>query len=406
MTSVSSTVLITVKARLKGRGFVKLIKAYIVDSQVIIRRMMINILRAVHEVELLGATSGKDEEGVMRALDRLEPDVLLLGIEHSESVEMELFHRIREKHPDLAVIVMAPKNVAGATVALETLKSGAVECLSIPDRQAQIPLARRHFLLRAVPALRMIPRLNRGKTQTVHSLLNRNDRDDLTVPDPVEPKNQPRPELIVIGGDSGGVSSLLRLVEELPHPIPVPVVVIQHLPKFYTRALAEELDKLTPMPVREAFDGCELEPGQIYLVPGGQHADLRNRSGRLRLNLHRGPKVQCNRPSIDLLLQSASQACGCHLLTIILSGGGRDGVRGCETVTRSGGTVLVESGESAMLWDLPNRVVRNSTEAEIIPLSALPVRLSNLFADGDTAAGQESLEQISRSETADTEEHQ
>lgn len=327
------------------------IKVYIIDSHVLVRQMMISVLRTISGVKVLGSTSGQDVEGALYNIKKLNPDVVLSGIEHLESDEMQLFSTIRKEWPRLPVIVMAPRNRTGATAVFKALKAGAVDYITLPERYTTVPLAKRHFLKRVVPLLRLTHRLN-------VDLLENFESGDSDLSGKLQKfVSDNRTELVAVGGDTGGVKSLVNLLSGLPESFSVPVVVAQHVPRYYGGVLAEELDKITPLKVRIASHESAPLPGHVYIAPGGKHLEVKKDGSFHRMILHQGPREQRCRPSIDALMRSASQACTDKVLAIFLSGGGLDGVKGARDIVGTGGAILVESKKSALLWDLSRHIV-------------------------------------------------
>jgi two-component system, chemotaxis family, protein-glutamate methylesterase/glutaminase len=353
------------------------IRVYITDSHVLVRQMMVNILRTMQDVSPQGATSGTDEEGIFYTLQNDPPDLLLMGIHEEDSLEMDLLHHIRSAWPSLPIIVITPKSTEGGRIALTALRLGAVEFITTPDRKVNIPNARVHFLKRVVPAIRMAPRLN---LQT----LTQSERYN----EPIIRSSFDRIRLAMVGGDTGGVHSLLKLVSALPSSIPFPILILQHVPAPYTRELSDRIARQTDLPVQILGEHELLTENQLYLVPGGFHATIVKRAERIETELHRGPREHRCRPSLDVLLRSAARSLRHQAMAIILSGGGNDGLDGARTIRQMGGTLLAESQESALLWDLPSRVIRNGWADGIYPASILgreAFRKSALLTDQSVA---------------------
>jgi len=338
----------------------KKIRVYITDSHVLVRQMMVNILRTMQDVIPQGTTSGTDEEGIFYTLQHDPPDLLLMGIHKEDSLEMDLLRYIRSSWPELPIIVITPKSKEGGRIALTALRYGAVEFVTTPERKVNIPNSRVHFLKRVVPAIRMASRLN--LESFTHSVLSS---------EPVVHAPTDRIRLAIVGGDTGGIHSVLKLVSALPASLPFPMLIIQHLPAPFTEQLGKLIAQQTDIPVQVLGERNLLNQNQIYLVPGGFHATIHKRADLIETELHRGPRENRCRPSLDVLLRSAARSLRHQVMAIILSGGGNDGVDGARTLRQAGGTLLVESKDSALLWDLPNRLVKNGWTDGIYPASII-----------------------------------
>jgi two-component system chemotaxis response regulator CheB len=344
----------------------KSLKVLVIDSHVLIRQILVSILKGMDEVHSVTSFSLKSMPDIENEIERVQPDVLFWGLDVSEIREIQLVESIRKSRPDLPVVIMAPLSEKGALLTFQALKLGAVEFITKPARNIGITLSKRHFRKRVVPLTRIIGELNRD-------LLSASKSSETTFP-MVEKVLEQKPqklssnvELILIAGCTGGIKELYRLISELPTGLPVPVVIVQHLPKIYTKALASELDKITELNVREAQNESPLIPGQIYLAPGGYHTVIKSDGYRKVLGIHKGPRENKNRPSIDVLLRSASQAYSHKMLTVFLSGGGLDGVEGAKNVYEAGGKIILQSRESALLWNLNQRISEQLPDLDHYP---------------------------------------
>ncbi len=333
----------------------KSFKVLVVDSHVLIRQILLSIFKEMDEVQSTISLDLKSSKNIENEIKRIQPDVLFLGLDANRKGEIQLVESIRKSWPELPIVVMTPLNEKGASVALQALKLGTVEFITKPDRNIGITLSKRHFRKRVIPLTRIIGELNTDFLSASKS----SERSIAEVEKVLDQKTQKLSssvELILIAGCTGGVKELYKLISELPTELPVPVVIVQHLPKIYTKAFASELDKITELNVREAQNDSPLIPGQIYLAPGGYHTVIRSDGYRKVLGIHKGPRENKNRPSIDVLLRSATQAYRNKMLTVFLSGGGLDGVEGARNVYEAGGKIILQSRESALLWNLNQRI--------------------------------------------------
>ncbi|MDX1618725.1 MAG: CheB methylesterase domain-containing protein, partial [Balneolaceae bacterium] len=161
--------------------------------------------------------------------------------------------------------------------------------------------------------------------------------------------------------------ALFSIIPVLPQSLPITLVVVQHFPKHSTKELARRLNEISEVRVEEAYDGVELKPGTVWLAPGGLHAEVERNGGTLTLKLHRGPRENGVRPSIDLLFRSAGWSLGDELLGIILSGCGRDGIAGARVIREYGGNIIVQDPRDALSHSLPLAVIREGLADNYFP---------------------------------------
>jgi two-component system, chemotaxis family, protein-glutamate methylesterase/glutaminase len=339
----------------------KQLSAVIIDSHVLMRQILASMLRQVESVDNIESLSATTGMPLLSGFQENEPDIIFLGINSFDSAEMQLFAEIRRSYPHIPVILITNLNKDGARIALHGLKEGAVDYITKPDRDIGLVLANKHFYKRVLPLLSYLPHLNlellkKSKPVSVSEL------EVMKVISDRSKQISNHVEVVVIGACLGGVRSLYQLISALPEKIHVPVIIVQHMPKIYTRELADDLDRITPLNVREAQNNSSLLPGQIYLAPGGYHTVVKSEGARKSLFIHRGPRENHNRPSIDVLFRSAVQAYSDKVLGVFLSGGGNDGVLGANYITDAGGEVIIESEKSSLLWQLPEKIQNNITK--------------------------------------------
>jgi two-component system chemotaxis response regulator CheB len=170
---------------------------------------------------------------------------------------------------------------------------------------------------------------------------------------------------------TGGPKALMDLLPRLPADLPVPVAIVQHMPALFTKQLARSLSQKTALPVEEAGEGAPLEPGTIWIAPGDYHIRVVREGLRARLRLNQEPPENACRPAVDPLFRSVAETYGMRALAAVLTGMGRDGLRGAEAIRAAGGTVLAQDEASSVVWGMPGEVVRAGLAEETLALGPL-----------------------------------
>jgi two-component system chemotaxis response regulator CheB len=201
------------------------------------------------------------------------------------------------------------------------------------------------------------------------------------------PRKGPRPrvDIIAIGVSTGGPNALAALLPALPAVLPVPVVIVQHMPPTFTKLLADRLNAAAALHVVEAKDGDELRPGGVWIAPGGHHMVV-ERAGfasRIRTNLE-PPENSC-RPSVEPLFRSVTAIYGEHVLGAVLTGMGNDGLRGAEQIRLAGGQVLAQDEATSVVWGMPGFVARAGLADAVLPLPAIAAAMIDRVAVGRPA---------------------
>jgi two-component system chemotaxis response regulator CheB len=140
------------------------------------------------------------------------------------------------------------------------------------------------------------------------------------------------------------------------------------MPPVFTRLFAERLDKIGPLPAREAKNGEPVEPGRIYVAPGDFHMRVDSWKGAMRTVLDRSEPQNACRPAVDVLFHSMAEAYGGAVVAAILTGMGQDGKRGCEELKAKGAHVVAQDEATSVVWGMPGAVVKAGAADEILPL--------------------------------------
>jgi two-component system chemotaxis response regulator CheB len=164
---------------------------------------------------------------------------------------------------------------------------------------------------------------------------------------------------------------LAEVFRSLPATLPVPFLIVQHMPPMFTRLLAERLSAISKVPVEEGTSGAAIGPGRAWIAPGDFHMIAVRDGTQVRLLLHRDPPENSCRPAADPLLRSLVKVFGSNSLAVVLTGMGQDGLRGCEAIREAGGQVIVQDEASSVVWGMPGVVARAGLADKVLPLSLI-----------------------------------
>ena len=317
---------------------------------------------ALPPMELLGVK--RDGIEALEAVRTMKPDVLLLDLEMPRLNGLGVLERLRESAPALPVIMCSAHTERGARATLDALAAGAKDYVMKPAQQRDFATALDTLMQQLLPKIAALA--GWGEHSRPRSLRS--------TPLPLDPQGIPAEPvgLLVIGVSTGGPAALETMLPQLPRSLGVPVMIVQHMPKLFTGALAERLNRLCQMPVTQATDGMTVQRNQVMLAPGGAHMEIARGAGEsLAVRLHHGPALHSCKPSVDYLFQSAARVCGGATLAMVLTGMGSDGLDGARAVRAAGGSVLAQDEESSAVWGMPGRVVREGVASAVLPLSAM-----------------------------------
>jgi two-component system chemotaxis response regulator CheB len=158
----------------------------------------------------------------------------------------------------------------------------------------------------------------------------------------------------------------------------VPIVIVQHMPPVFTRYLAERLEAVSALTVREAQEGDLLEPGGAWLAPGGFHMEIKRSECGPVVHLQQGPLENSCRPAVDVLFRSVAEVYGSNSLAVVLTGMGKDGLLGCRAISKAGGRVIAQDEASSVVWGMPGAVVHAGLADQVLPLSTVATEIVSL----------------------------
>ena len=352
----------------------------VVDDSALMRRLLARALEGQADFVVDGTAT--DGLAALAAIERRPPDLVTLDVEMPQLDGLATLERIRQRWPRLPVIMCSTLTAGGAAVTLDALARGASDYIAKPTSASSLDANLKAFGDELARKVRALLRLR----EPVPAGVNATPAPPATPPPRAARHVDTRPRLLVIGASTGGPNALAEVLRHLPASLPVPVVIAQHMPPVFTRMLAERLDGVCALPVREGTDGAELRPGEVWLAPGDHHMLVASRGGRVSLRLDQGPPVNFCRPAVDPLLQSAADCYGGDVLTVILTGMGRDGQQGCRQLYALGATIYAQDEASSVVWGMPGAVVQAGVAQRVLPLAEIgPAIVARL---GAAAGGQ------------------
>lgn len=330
-----------------------MIRVLVVDDSAFMRRLITDLLESTGQIKVVGiARNGAD--AVAKNL-RLQPDVITLDVEMPVMDGLTALTELRKTRP-VPVVMLSSYTQSGASVTLEALAKGAVDFIGKPESPEQI----------------QDPRLRQSIIETVLQAAT----VELEKLNPV-PQRSPMPSiaphkhgqvrLVAIGTSTGGPRALQEVISRLPVDGRTAYLVVQHMPKGFTRTLAERLDSLAVLRVQEAADGL-IEADNVYIAPGDYHMTVRLAGGKPHVHLQQTEPVNGHRPSVDVLFSSLSELPGLCAVAVVLTGMGSDGAQGMAALKLSGTYTIAEDASTAVIFGMPKAAIRTGAVDRVVPL--------------------------------------
>ena len=337
------------------------IRVLVVDDSAIVRRAVSDELALDPEIEIAGTAS--NGQIALARMTQVNPDFVLLDVEMPVLDGLKTLAELKKTHRSIPVMMFSSLTERGADATLDALMLGAAGYFTKPN-SGGIEESRRIIREQLLPQIKAICAANLAKSAPARP-----------ADTPVSPLPRPTPsgvvDIVAIGVSTGGPNALLELFRNMPADLPVPIVIVQHMPPVFTKQLANRLTANSKIVVEEATSGAMLEPGRAWIAPGDSHMTVVRQGLRQIIVLDKEPQENSCRPSVDPLFRSVAKVFGGQTLAIIMTGMGSDGLRGCEAIKAMGGQVLIQDEATSVVWGMPGNVSRAGLADKVIPLALI-----------------------------------
>lgn len=327
-------------------------RVLIVDDSPVARESLAHVFSLSARIEVLQALkSGSEALGYVqaaRAAGRELPDVVVMDIVMPGMDGFETTRAIMASTPLPIIITSAGLDTDTAEKTFRALEAGAVNVMRKPPGPLH-PEYRKvaDELCRFVESMARVPVIRRWAKNKIPQA-------------PLVPTSEPSGkergfELVAIGASTGGPAAIQALLEKLPAPFPLPVLIVQHIAKGFISAMAEWMSKVTGHRVVVAADGSCVSPGMVYLAPDDFHMVL-SEQRTIRLAAGTGSDIQC--PSVDRLFRSVAAAIGASAIGVLMTGMGQDGAEALKSMRDAGALTIVQDKESSVVFGMPGAALR------------------------------------------------
>lgn len=347
-----------------------MIKIFIADDSALMRTLLSDLFSKEADFQVIGTASNGRE--AVEKIKVLKPDLVTMDINMPIMDGIDALEIIMKECPT-SVIMISSLTKAGADATIKALSLGAVDFIQkVSGTIFRVDMIKREILDKCRAAVKV----NFKKTTFVESFpkleypkksftsFNSFQKDFKVASKKMDEK------IIAIGTSTGGPRALQQVITKLPEDLPCGVVVVQHMPPGFTKSLAERLNSLSKVTVKEAEHNDVVSPGTIFIAPGNYHMTVESQGDKRVIHLNQDPPLASHRPAVDILFSSLAKF-GDRVVAAILTGMGSDGAKGMKCIKEHGGFAIAEDESTAVVYGMPKAVVELGLADRVRPIDAI-----------------------------------
>ncbi|RSD28005.1 protein-glutamate methylesterase/protein-glutamine glutaminase [Mesobacillus subterraneus] len=359
------------------------IRVLIVDDSAFMRKLITDFLSEQPEIEVLG--TARNGEDAIKKWRELRPDVITMDVEMPVMNGLEVLKVIMEEEP-VPVVMLSSTTKEGADTTFQAIQAGAVDFVAKPSGSISIDLHK--IKAELIEKVLSASRANLSKINIQHQpgtagraperTLVSQKRPSEHVVKHWAPKDPAAKKLVCIGTSTGGPRALQQVLTSLPKDIGAPILVVQHMPPGFTKSLANRLDSLSEIHVKEAEDGELLQKGTAYIAPGGWHLEVKSIGTSLAVSLSQTPPRNGHRPSVDVMFESISTLRSHAKIAVIMTGMGSDGAKGLSEMKKNGSVkAIAESQETSIVFGMPKAAIATNLVDDVANVENIAQTIMN-----------------------------
>jgi len=337
-------------------------RVLIVDDSAVVREIFVRELSSDNGIKVVG--TAPDPYVARDKIVRLKPDVITLDIEMPRMDGITFLRKLMQYYP-LPVIIVSSLTSKGGKLALEALDAGAVEVMNKPGTAYTVGDMSVELIDKIKAAARA--KVRKRKNPVTHK----------TVYKPLKALTKTTNKVIAIGASTGGTQAIQKVLSDMPVNTSG-ILIVQHMPEYFTRSFADRLNDICCIKVKEAENGDTVTPGKALIAPGNHHMLLSRSGAQYYVQVKRGPLVSRHRPSVDVLFKSVASYAGSNAIGVILTGMGNDGSTGLLEMKNNGADTIAQDEASCVVFGMPKEAIALDAADYVVSLDRISKKIIEL----------------------------
>ena len=339
----------------------------IVDDSALMRRVLCDIINTDSTFQATDVC--KDGLEAYEKLKTTHYDAVLLDVNMPRMDGLELLEKLQKDNIKANVIMVSTATVKEAKVTMLAFELGAVDFVTKPTNiiEAKGEAFKESLLsvLSAVLKTQSIARTMKPQAEPVQVI----SHDKPSIPVKSVPSNGNR--LIALACSTGGPKALQSIIPYLPKNLNAPMVLVQHMPEGFTKSMADRLNELSKISVKEAEEGDILQKGWVYVAPGGKHMEVvKTADGRHKIAFNDMPAIGGLKPCANITYQSLTKSGYDEIVCVVLTGMGADGTKGILALEKEKPIhVIAQNAQTCVVYGMPKAIYEAGVVDEVVPLT-------------------------------------
>ena len=375
------------------------VRVIVVDDSAFMRKAISDMIESCADFEVIAKF--RDGRELVEKVDKFNPDIITLDVHMRDLDGLATLKELKRMGKNYPIIMLSSATTEGSELTLECLDNGAITFITKPSGSISLDIDKvkerlideikgitsnirvnksSNIHMRQITSNKELEIENKIKDRRVNAQLsqrkeiNNSEKPSPMINNKVIPKNK-KIDAVVIGASTGGPKALQQVLTKLPANLNVPVFVVQHMPEGFTKVFAERLNKVCNLNVTEAEDGMSINRNTIYIAKGGSHMII---DSSIRVSLNKEPSIWGVRPAVDKLFESASKVYGGNLLSVVLTGMGKDGAEGSKRIKDCGGITISEDKSTCTIYGMPKAAYETGKIDLVLPLDQICNKITEI----------------------------
>lgn len=340
----------------------------LVDDSALMRRVLCDIINSDERFHVQDrAVNGLE---ALELLSRKTYDAVVLDVNMPQMNGLELLKELQKRKISAKVMMASTDTKEGAKTTLDALELGALDFIHKPNNamdcrsgafrekllgilevvvDSQTPVAAKTFTMSQMKDTRKVAALVSRHASAVSGN-----------------------KIVALASSTGGPKALQAVIPRLPKNLKAPIVIVQHMPAGFTASLAERLNSLSELTVKEAAEGDVLEPGMVYIAMGGKHLNILTMAGKYTIHYTNEPSREGVKPCANYMYESLADSRYDQIVCVVLTGMGADGTQGIQNLKAKKKThVIVQEASTCAVYGMPKSVVQAGLSDQTVPLEQI-----------------------------------